>query len=134
MTNSQIIRNIYDAFARGDAAAVLATFDPQIRWMEAENFSYADGNPYIGPQRVAEGVFGRLMAEWDGFTIDVQRIVDGGDTVVSLGRYRAAHKTTGQRVDAQFAHAWDLRDGKVVSFQQYTDTLQFARAAGAPAA
>ena len=29
---------------------------------------------------------------------------------------------------AQFAHVWKLRGGKVVSFQQYTDTLQATKA------
>ncbi len=31
-----MIRDLDDAFARGDAAAVLALFDPQIRWQEAD--------------------------------------------------------------------------------------------------
>lgn len=31
----------------------------------------------------------------------------------------------------QFAHVWGVRDGKVVRFQQYTDTGQFLKATGA---
>ena len=127
MTNNQLVRGIYDAFARGDAGAVLGTLSPNVRWMEAEHFPYADGNPYVGPQRVAEGVFGRLMREWDGFAIQLERIIDGGDTVIAQGRYRATYKASGQPVDAQFVHVWDVRDGAVAAFQQYTDTLQFAR-------
>jgi uncharacterized protein len=56
---------------------------------------------------------------------------DGGDTVVVEGRYRGKMKTTGTPVDAQFAHVWHLRDGRVVGFQEYTDTKQWAAAAGA---
>ena len=33
-------------------------------------------------------------------------------------------------LDAQVAHVWDFRDGKVVRFQQYTDTWQFAQVTG----
>ena len=33
-------------------------------------------------------------------------------------------------VDAQFAHVWQLHSGKVVRFQQYTDTKQWVEAAG----
>jgi uncharacterized protein len=133
MSSGTFIRNVYDAFARGDAASVLGALDASVRWTEADNFPYADRNPYIGPQQVGEGVFGRLMSEWDGFTIHIESIVDGGDTVVALGRYRATHKASGQPIDAQFAHAWTVRDGKIVRFQQYTDTLQFARVTGAVA-
>jgi uncharacterized protein len=48
------------------------------------------------------------------------------------GRYRGTVKATGMPVDAQFAHVWHLRDGKVVRFQQYTDTGQWSEAAGVP--
>jgi ketosteroid isomerase-like protein len=126
-----IVNGIYEAFGRGDVAAVLGAFDSAIDWREADNFLYADGNPYIGPQRVAEGVFQRIVADADGFTLQLNNIIDGGDTVVTEGRYRATMKKTGTPVDAQFAHVWQLRDGKVVRFQQYTDTRQWALAAGA---
>ena len=58
--NVDLIRNLYDGFAKGDVPAVLAGFDPEIVWNEAENFPYADGNPYCGPDAVLQGVFMRL--------------------------------------------------------------------------
>jgi ketosteroid isomerase-like protein len=126
--NAQLIQSLYDAFARGDAATVLGGLDPKVVWNEAENIEYADRNPYVGPQAVAEGVFGRLMAEWDGFSVTPQQFVSEGDVVVVTGRYRARHKASRTPIDAQFVHVWTLRAGKVVTFQQYADTLQFARA------
>jgi uncharacterized protein len=39
-------------------------------------------------------------------------------------------KATGKPLDAQVAHIWDFRDGKVVRWQQYTDTWQFAQVTG----
>ena len=66
-TNADIIKSLYAAFARGDVPAVLGLFDPQIEWNEAEGVRYADRNPYRGPMAVAEGVFGRLIADVDQF-------------------------------------------------------------------
>ena len=40
-----LIRNLYEAFAKGDVPAVLAAMSPDIVWNEAENYPYADGNP-----------------------------------------------------------------------------------------
>lgn len=57
-----IIRYMYDAVAKGDFPAFLGTMDPAIVWNEAENFPYSDRNPYVGPQAVAEGVFGHECA------------------------------------------------------------------------
>ena len=125
-----IVKGLYAAFGRGDVAAVIGAFDAGISWREADGFLYADGNPYVGPQSVAQGVFQRIGGDMDGLTLSLDNIIDGGDTVVTEGRYRATMKKTGSPVDAQFAHVWQLRDGKVVRFQQYTDTRQWATAAG----
>jgi uncharacterized protein len=132
--NVQLMKSLYAAFAKGDAGTVFATFDPQIVWTEAENFAYADGNPYVGAQRIGEGIFGRLATEWDGFAVIPEQFIGEGNTVVSTGRYRGTYKATGVPVDAQFVHVWTIRNGKVATFQQYTDTLQFARAMGQIAA
>ncbi len=128
--NTETVRGIYEAFAKGDVPAVLAMFDASIEWNEAENFLYADGNPYIGPNRVLEGVFMRLGSEWENFSASPEEILDAGDTIVALGRYAGRFRKNGQDVNAQFVHVWRLRDGKVTRFQQYTDTAQFAQAVG----
>jgi uncharacterized protein len=128
--NVDVVKSLYEAFGKGDVPVVLAAMDPGIVWNEAENFPYADRNPYIGPTAVVEGVFARLGGEWEYFKLAVEEVLDAGDTVVSRGRYDAAYKKTGGKISAQFAHFWKLRDGKVLTFQQYTDTLQVAKAIG----
>jgi uncharacterized protein len=129
-SNVTVIREIYAAFAHGDGPSALSHMDRAIVWNEAENFPYADRNPYVGPMAVAEGVFFRLATEWDNFQAIADEFLDAGDTIISLGHYRATHKQTGIAVNAQFAHVWRVRDGKVIAFQQYTDTAQAQRAVG----
>jgi ketosteroid isomerase-like protein len=125
--NVDLIRDLYDAFAAGDIAGVLGRMSPDIVWNEAENSIYADGNPYSGPEGVSDGVFARIGAEWDGFTAVPEEILDAGDTVIALGRYRGTYKATGRPYDAQFVHVWRVADGKAAAFQQCTDTLQAAQ-------
>ena len=119
-TNSETIRNIYNAFAKGDVPGVLGLLAPDIRWTEAEGFPY--GGTYVGPDAVLANVFARLGSEWDGFKAVPHTFVAEGDSVVALGDYGGDYKATGRRFSAPFAHAWVLRDGKAVSFHQYTDT------------
>ncbi len=45
--NVDLVQSMYGAFARGDVPAVLESMDSEIVWNEAENFPYADGNPYV---------------------------------------------------------------------------------------
>ena len=129
-TSSDFVKALYDAFGKGDVAAVVGALDTAIQWREADGFLYAAGNPYVGPQAVVDGVFQRLGSDVEDFTISPVNFIDGGDTVVVEGRYRGTMKATRHPVDAQFAHVWQLRDGRIVRFQQYTDTKQWAKAAG----
>jgi len=124
--NVQVIRELYEAFGRGDVPTVLGKMDQSIEWNEAENFIYADRNPYVGPLAVLEAVLMRFGAEWEGFTVTPEEWLDAGDRIVVLGTYSGTHKATGRQLRAQFAHIWSVREGRVVRFQQYTDTKQFA--------
>ena len=130
MNVQSFVRSLYEAFAQGDAATVLGAMAPDVEWLEAETQPSADGNPYVGPARVGEGVFGRIMGDYDGFVVSPQRYVAEGDTVAVTGRYTGTHKASGEKLDAQFAHFWTVRDGKVANFQQYTDTAQMSRILG----
>ena len=124
----QVIQDMYEAFSRGDVPAVLGAYDSQMVWEAAEHSPYADRSPYVGPEQILQGVFARIMGDWDGFTVDVEEFIIAGNRVVALGHYRGTHKVSGQAINAQFAHIWTVENGKVTRFQQYTDTLQLAQA------
>ena len=125
--NVAVVQGIYAAFKDGDVPGVVGRMSPDIVWNEAENFPYADRNPYLGPEAILTGVFARLGTDWDGFAAIPDEFLDAGDTVVVLGRYHGTFKATGRALDAQLVHVWRIEDGKAVAFQQYTDTLQAAR-------
>lgn len=132
MGNVEIISGVYDAFGRGDIEAVLAKFDPQIEWREAEGNPYqADGSPWFGPEAVVQNLFMKLAEEWDGFTVSPRQFHDAGDTVVVEGRYSGTYKETSTSADAQFCHVFKLSDGKLTSFQQYVDTAHMQDVMGA---
>lgn len=124
--NLNTIQGAYAAFAKGDVPGVLGVMDAEIAWTEAEGFPY--GGTYNGPNAVLEGVFMRLGTEWDGYAAVPAQFIDGGDTIVSLGTYSGTYKATGKSFRADFAHVWTFRNGKVVRFVQYTDTLLVSRA------
>ena len=129
--NVSLVKGIYAAFGTGDVPAVVAAMSPGIVWNEAENnLPLAEGNPYVGPQAVLEGVFMRLGEEFDGFAVVPGRYIADGDCVVMSGRYTATARATGLPVNPQVVHVWTFEDGKVASFQQHADTLGVAIATG----
>jgi len=127
--NLQIIKGVYNSFATGDFPAFLNAMDSKIEWNEAENFPYADGNPYIGPDAVVQGVMGRIGADWEYWTITDQVYhVTLEAMVIVTARYNAKHKITGKVIRAQVTHFWTLKNSKITRFQQYADTLQVTQA------
>ncbi len=129
MTDGDIIKGLYESFASGDVPGVLGAFDENIEWTEAEGFMY--GGTHRGPNGVLSGVFMRLATEWEGFAAVPSKVVDGGDgNVVSFGTYSGKYLKTGKSMSVPFAHEWEMRDGKIVKFNQYTDTLVIARDLG----
>ena len=127
MTAFETIKSAYAALGGNDPSVLFGAMDAAINWNEAEGNPLADRNPYVGPQAIGEGVFGRLMAAIDNFTAVPGVFIDGGDHVVVLGRYGGTMKAGGATLDSPFCHVYRFRDGKAVMFQQYTDTAQWAR-------
>lgn len=124
--STDLIRNLYAAFARGDIPAVLGALAPDAAWTESEGGPY--GGTYRGPDGILSGVFMKLGGEWDGFAAVPAQYVAEGDTVVVVGEYSGTFRATGRSMRAPFAHVWKLRDGRVATFTQITDTVLHRRA------
>src|SRR5512140_3002662 len=117
----EIVQGVYAAFAAGNVPAVLGAMAPDIRWTEAAGGPY--GGVSIGPDAVLQNVFMKLGTEWHGFAAVPGRFVAEGDTVIALGDYSGRNLATGKSFRARFAHVWTLRNGRVVEFEQITDTV-----------
>jgi ketosteroid isomerase-like protein len=132
MDNVRLLKNLYDAFGRGDIPAVLGAMSSDMRWHQAEGNPYMpSGEAWVGPDAVLGNLFMKLGAEWDGFTVHPRLFHGAGDTVIVEARYSGTYKPTGKGMDAQVCHVWDVKDGKVTRFQQYVDTAKIQDVMGA---
>jgi ketosteroid isomerase-like protein len=125
-SNSEVVRSIYDSFARGDVPKALEMLAPDVRWTEADGFPH--GGTYSGPDEVLKNVLTNLGTEWEPFSVIPKDFVAEGEKVVSIGQYSGTYKATGKKFSAPYAHVWTLRNGKVVAFQQFTDTAVVQKA------
>ena len=53
---------------------------------------------------------------------------DSGEAIIAIGEYRGTFKATGRSMKAAFAGVYRVREGRIVSFHQYTDTVKIAEA------
>ena len=118
------LRTLYEEWARGDYSRS-DVFDPE---MEMESIGLAEpmhANSYEE--------FVDLMREWLSawgrpLTIDAEEMIESGDRILVLVRWKGRGKGSGIEMEAGGAHLWTFRDGLVVRYEVYRDRDE-ARAA-----
>ncbi|MDO8386589.1 MAG: nuclear transport factor 2 family protein [Polaromonas sp.] len=121
-----IVADHYAASARQDIAAMMADVAPDVSWTEMAGFPCA--GTWVGPAEVVEHVFKALGDAWTSYRFELQELMDAGDRVIGIGSYHGTYGKTGKSMRARVAHVWRLQDGKIVQFEQFTDTLLVAQA------
>ena len=104
------VRTMYEQFARGDVAAVLAKLDPSVEWVEGGGGDSPSGT-FVGPDAIASGVFAVIGANFDEYHVDPSAFVDQGDRVVVKGNFSGKNKG-GAVLDTGFEHVADLQIGR----------------------
>ncbi|HSI48746.1 MAG TPA: nuclear transport factor 2 family protein [Ideonella sp.] len=125
-TNLQIVADHYAASARQDIAGMMADVSPDVAWTEMAGFPCA--GTWIGPDQVVAQVFTVLGSAWEGYRFELEKLIDGGEQVVGVGTYSGTYRKTGKPMQARATHVWRLASGKIVGFEQFTDTLLVAQA------
>jgi uncharacterized protein len=121
MTNSDIIRSAYDAFVRGDLDGVLSTLDENIDWVTPGPSELRTAGHRRGREEVA--LFFQTLNEILQFErFEPLEFIERGDRIVVLGEDTVRVRATGQTVDYDWAHVFEMRDGKAVRFREYGDT------------
>jgi ketosteroid isomerase-like protein len=125
-SNLQIIADHYTASASRDFAGMMADVSPAVAWTEMAGFPCA--GTWIGPEQVLAKVFAVLGSEWEDYRFVLERLIDGGDHIVGIGTYSGRNLSTGKAMQARVSHVWKLAAGRIVAFEQFTDTLLVAQA------
>jgi uncharacterized protein len=63
--------------------------------------------------------FQKLASTWEGFNLEVDDLVASGNRVCAIGR--AGGTLDGEQASYGFVHAWTVRDGVCVRFDEYVD-------------
>ena len=97
-SNVDVVLGIYDAFSRGDIAAILNRLDPQADLQ----FEGPSAIPWAGNRRGRDGwttFFQTVGDNLDEITLAMEPFAAQGDSVVASGRYQARVKRTGKRIE-----------------------------------
>lgn len=125
VSNAALVRKMFDAFKQGDIPYILNQLSEDCDWnvMGAPLIPHA--GRYIGK---GAGLFFTKLDEDFEFTVfDVHNIYEISDTdVISVGHMAVRCRKTGQPAQSPWMMIAKVRNGKVVYFQDYYDTVKLA--------
>ncbi len=111
-----IVMRAYRAFARGDIDGAVADLDPEVEWIEPDEFP--NGGRRRGPAAVAEYL--RLSrSAWSELRSEATPVRRGEQIVVI--HHVVGRLADGTPHDATVADAFTLENGRVVRMQAYAD-------------
>ncbi len=127
--NTQMVKDAYAAFLRGDAQTILDMLDDHVEWQGVIGGEgvLPNAGRRKGKAQVAE-FFGQVAEAYDFERFDPKEFVAQGDTVVAVGDYRAVTKPANRIVNSEWAMVFTFRDGKIASFREFTDSAQLVKA------
>ena len=113
----ETVRRLYNSFAEGDLAAVLAACSPDV--VIAQDDALPWGGEHLGHQGVA--TFAAKLAENDSHVI-TEEIYAAGDRVVQYGRTQGTVRANGATYDIPECHIFTVLDGKITRAEFYIDS------------
>lgn len=123
--NVEIVRSVYDGWARGDFTDV-EVFHPQV---EFEMPDWPDGAAARGLEAMRRA-WREALSAWDDFRAEPRDFIAAGKHVVVVNHIHARGKGSGMEVRADTATLWTIEAGKVVRLALYWEIPKALEAAG----
>jgi uncharacterized protein len=121
-----VVRALYQAVDDRDHDTIRRCVADDLRWRQASRAVPAAGEELVGGEALIDRVLRPFEENWDDFTEEIEQMQEGGGLVVATGTYRGTYRPTGRRLEAEFCHMLTVRDGRIQTFRQFTDTAAFA--------
>jgi uncharacterized protein len=126
--NTRLAQNGYEAFGRGDLAALAELMADDIEWVNPGDPNDDPNAGTFNGKDAVLGWFGGLASTLEFTTFEPREFIAQNDKVVSLVYAEATARATGRAFVNHEAHVWTFRDGKVARLQIYLDTAAAAAA------
>jgi ketosteroid isomerase-like protein len=128
LENVEAVKRSYDAFSRGDFAAALEAFDPEVQWEVTPEAGLEPGvfRGYEGVRRA----IGPWAAEWKQYRVGTRELIDRGPHVIAVMWDEGVGATSGVKTRREFALVHTFRNGKIVHTRHYRTRKEALEAAG----
>ena len=119
--NIEIVKKVYEAFARRDINSILDLLSSEVEWGEPENpFNPAAGTRYGHKGFLEWSNIGQEAEEI--LELELKKFLADDDTVAVVGYTKCLAKPTGKIYETDFVNLVTLNNGKVIRFREFFDT------------
>jgi ketosteroid isomerase-like protein len=122
----QVAQTLWDAWQRGDAAAMFELIDPEIVSIQLPE--QVDVRPYYGHEGVRE-VMEDWIGTWEDWEVELLDLREVGESVVLSLHQRGRGKGSGVAMEWNVWFVWQVRAGRVARWQMFSSERE-ALAAG----
>jgi len=125
--NVKTIQQVYEAFGRGDVAAILDTLTDDVDWASEAASTEVPWWGVRNGKGAAADFFAQIAATQEVLEFTPLAMVGEGDDVLTVVHYRAKSTKTGKSVGMEIHHHFHFRGGKISRYRGSEDTLQTLR-------
>ena len=126
--NVKIVESGFSALAQGDFDSFFSVLDDGVEWV---NPPYAVEPGTRRGSAEFRGALDRMRASFGGIRLNVDEVVEVGETVVVVsGRWSGEGTGSGVRLETPFSSVLTLRNGKVVRYEWFREKSEALEAAG----
>jgi uncharacterized protein len=115
--NVEIVRSIYDAWARKEFPGPAGVLDVEIEYVNPAG-AVEPGTRY-GLEAFSRAVEQVFVEGWESWRFEPERFAPRGDQVAVVLGYRARGRGSRVEVEGRLSTLWTLRGGKVVRFEWF---------------
>jgi ketosteroid isomerase-like protein len=122
------VRRAWAAFSRVDHDGLLRELDPEV--VVVPFGAVMEGKSYSGHDGVMEWWRNEMLVNWERFHVLPERFELVGERLLVTGRWDARGSESGVDLDIPATWIVEVREGKIVYWQTYTDHAQARRDIG----
>ncbi len=122
MSARTVVEQVYAALRSGDRETLATALDPDVEAWYTASLPAPIGGHHRGVDDCIDHGWWAIGARY-AVRAEPERFVPCADgSLLVLGTYRGAERRTRRAIEAAFAHHWEVRDDRVTSLRQYTDS------------
>ncbi len=125
--NVDVVMACFALFGKGDLEGILQYINPDGEVIESPTMP--DAQTFHGHEGFITAI-GHWSGEFDDFQVEIERLIDAGDTVITFVRQVARGKHSGVPVETRVGNVYTFRNGRILRWEMFVPPEKALEAAG----